>query len=1016
MHHVPRFHRPTDHNRRPVGLTALAMLAGGQMFLDIAVAQTTNQFTFDPTSVQLDPRLEITLWAAEPDVVDPVAIAWDAAGRAFVAECRDYPYGAGENGTIGSTIRLLVDADGDGRADRSTVFARDLSYATSITPWRDGIIVIAAPEIIYLRDTNGDGAADVRDVLFSGLSRGVSDSLANGLRYGLDNRIHAANGGNGGTLRAAKRPETTLPLGDDDFAFSPDTGVAERTGRTGGGFGLVFDDFGRAFTTYNIDHLQHRFLNRRNAERFPGFPPVPLTASISDHGEMSRIFPISTAVTRPNHPEQAGHFSAAGGMGRVASGLFPDGFRGSVFVCDVVGNLVHRDVLLPDGPVFRASRADEEQSREFLASRDGNFRPVGLETGPDGALYLLDMQRDVIEHPDYIPAKLREKQDIRAGQDRGRIYRIAPKNAGKPRSPNLAKLGESALINALGDDNQWVRLTAQRLLVERRSPTAGATLRKLSADSPRAMGRLHALWTLEGLGQLRSEDILRALGDTHPGNRENALWLAEAPSATNRSLAGAILARTRDSQPRVRFAAAVASGAINDSAVVPALAELWRQDHKYLWTRRAILSSLRPDFGVAFARQLLANPAWFQGDSPAASECIRELADLIGARLGGRPEDLTALIELADNIRAASQAPFVSAIWEGLASGTERGGSKPVVAESASRRLDDRFAQAGRVELRALWLLTRALGLPENIHQTEALVLARAGAANGNRPAAERVADIKLLGLGAGNDLTASLLALLEAREPVEVQQAALAELRRSREPTLGASLVTGWHTLGPELRGPVLNLLLERRAFHDALVSALEAGTLSVGELNLDLEQRRRLLRGGTAEIRTRAGKFMGDEEYSNRKAVVEEWLAKLPAHGDGQRGRKIFSDSCAQCHVSGGLGHRVGPDLSGVAHRSVEDLLSNILDPNMAINPGFVAYTVETTDGEAQTGLLKAQTSDTIVLLFAGNQEVTVPRKSVTKLEAGGRSLMPEGLEAGKSPQELRDLIAFLQEFPER
>ena len=369
------------------------------------------------------------------------------------------------------------------------------------------------------------------------------------------------------------------------------------------------------------------------------------------------------------------------------------------------------------------------------------------------------------------------------------------------------------------------------------------------------------------------------------------------------------------------------------------------------------------------------------------------------------------MIELAANLRAGNQAELVSAVWEGLAAGIERGGSKPVAAESASRQLEARFTHATRVELRALWLLTRALGLPENIHQTEALVLARAGAANVSRAAAERVADIRLLGLGSTAELTDALLALLDAREPLEVQQAALAELRRSREPVLGSKLVARWRTLGPELRGPVLNLLLERRAFHDALISALETGTLTVGELNLDLEQRRRLLRGGTADIRSRAGKFMGDEEYSNRKSLVEEWLAKLPAHGDVERGRKIFSDSCAQCHVSGGLGQRVGPDLSGVAHRSVEDLLSNILDPNMAINPGFVAYTVETDDGETQTGLLKAQTADTIVLQLAGNQEVILPRKSVAKLEASGRSLMPEGLEAGKSPQDLRDLISYVQ-----
>jgi putative heme-binding domain-containing protein len=154
-----------------------------------------------------------------------------------------------------------------------------------------------------------------------------------------------------------------------------------------------------------------------------------------------------------------------------------------------------------------------------------------------------------------------------------------------------------------------------------------------------------------------------------------------------------------------------------------------------------------------------------------------------------------------------------------------------------------------------------------------------------------------------------------------------------------------------------------------------------------------------------------MADEEYSGRKTLVDDWLAKLPAQGDADRGRKVFEEACAKCHVSGSLGKRVGPDLTGLTHRSVEDLVSNILDPNMALNPGFVAYTVETTDGEAQTGLLTAQDANSITLLMADELRVTVPRRSVLKLAADGRSLMPEGLEAGRSPQDLRDLVEFLQ-----
>lgn len=969
------------------------------------LAETTNRFVFDPASVRLDPRLDMTLWAAEPDVVDPVAIAWDEQARAYVVECRDYPYGVGPEGAIGSTLRRLEDTNGDGLADKSTVFARNLSYATCVTPWRGGVLVTAAPDILFLKDSDGDGVADVREVILTGFVRGVSDSLVNGLRYGLDGRIHGANGGNGGTLSSPKRPGEVVALGEDDFALNPDTGQVERTGRSGGGFGLVFDDFGRAFTTYNIDHLQHRFLSRRQAERFPGFPPVALTGSISDHGEMSRIFLISTAQTRPNHPEQAGHFSAAGGMGRVASGLFPDDLRGSVFVGDVVGNLVHRDMIVSDGPIFRATRGPGEQTNEFFASRDSNCRPVGLETGPDGALYLLDMQRDVIEHPDYIPAKVRAKLDVRAGQDRGRIYRIAPKNSAKPRRTNLGRLPDSALVAQLGDDNQWVRLTAQRLLAERRPTAAIPALHRLATESPRALARLHGLWALEALGALTDADLQKALTDTHPGVRENALWLAEPRLPTQPSLADLVLSRLRDSQPRVRFVAAQVAGAINQPAVEAQLAELWWRDLPSDWIRRAVLSSLRPEHGVGFAGRVLDR--FGTASIPAGGEhAIRELADLIGARAGDRPADVSAVLE-----RTGLGSPLARALAEGLAGGLGRSGAQPTLTESARRRFTERFAAAGPEELRPLWLLARALGLPENVHQSEALVLARAGAMDPNRAVDTRVADVRILGLGTEDSSREPLLALLDAREPVELQRAALSELRRFQGPAVGAGLVARWRTIGPAIRTDVLNLILERRAFHPPLLEALESGAILVGELNLDLEQRRRLLRGGTASIRERAVKFMADEEYSGRKALVDDWLAKLPAQGDAGRGRKFFEEACAKCHVCGAVGKRVGPDLTGLAHRSVEDLVSNILDPNMALNPGFVAYTVETIDGEAQTGLLVANDANSITLLLADEQRVTVPRRSVLKLEANGRSLMPEGLEAGRSRQDLRDLVEYLQ-----
>src|SRR5205823_3047900 len=201
-----------------------------------------------------------------------------------------------------------------------------------------------------------------------------------------------------------------------------------------------------------------------------------------------------------------------------------------------------RDVLREDGPVFKAVRAPGEQKSEFFASRDNSFRPVGLELGPDGALYLIDMQRDVIEHPDYIPEKIRSKMNLRAGEDRGRIYRLMPKDAPQVEPCNLATASTSTLVENLSHPIQWWRVTAQRLLVEKQQKEAIKPLKQLAQSGSQAIGRLHALWTLQGLNALEASLIERALSDPHPGIRENALLLSEPYLPASKTISDRIIA------------------------------------------------------------------------------------------------------------------------------------------------------------------------------------------------------------------------------------------------------------------------------------------------------------------------------------------------------------------------------------------------------------------------------------------------------------------------------------------
>jgi len=1008
--------RPVWANSRPLqtGISALRLgirfvwtsatvaLVGFQ----ICLAQSMKE----ALDYQLHPALEMTLFAGEPNVVDPVALTFDEKGKMYVLEMRDYPLGIGPERRAGGTVRLLEDRDGDGQIDRATLFAEGLSFPTSIAPWKGGVLVTAPPEIVYLKDNDNDGKADLRDVFLRGFTLGVTDSNVNGLRWGLDNRVHGANGGNGGEISSPRNPAAPVSIRGLDFSFDPSTGDFTTTYHTSGGFGLVFDDWGRTFTTYNINHIQQRMIPARYLQRFPGFPPIEATVNISDHGEMGRIYPISAAETRVNHPEQAGHFSAAGGMGIINLSIYPGDLSGSLLVCDVVGNLVHRDILEQHGPSFIAKRSTAEQTSEFFASRDNAFRPVGIETGPDGALYLIDMQRDVIEHPDYIPQKAKEKLGLRAGENRGRIYRITPKGGLPARKPNLQQATPAELVKHLSNPNPWWRITAQRLLVERQDKSVVGSLRNMASDGGEPLGRLHALWTLSGLRALDESSLRRALTDKHPGVRENALLVGENFFAQSRALRKEVLALAEDAHPRVRFQTALALGSFDPRPANAALLKILRHDYQYRWSRVAALSSIRS--GESKLLQALLQDSRFRLPIKKDKlDLIAELSDLIGARLSTRPND--GVSDILSMLAALSlDDQYKKSALLGIASGLERQTS-PIRGDRTSALALAKISQGSNPQLTAAaWRLSRLVALPETERQTEALQRATEIALDANQPIDNRVANLKLLSLGRYAVISATLFSLLEATEPSTVQVAALEVLRGFDDADIGRRIVERWRALAPAVRPAVINLLLDRLPYHDYLVKAIETHEIGLGELNLDLEQRRRLLRESSPEIMARATKLFGDEEYSNRKAVVDEWLGKLPERGDAERGRALFEKVCAQCHVAGQAGHRVGPDLTNLSHRSVEDLLFNILDPNMAINPAYVSYTIELGSGQLESGIIESESTAAITLLQANGQRKTLARKNIVRMQSSGLSLMPEGLEAGHTPADLRDLIAYLQE----
>src|SRR5690606_33422365 len=548
---------------------------------------------------------EIEVFAAEPLVEDPVSMVFDARGNIYVVEMPDYPYKPEPDQGQGR-IRMLWDRDKDGFIDESTIFADKIPDATNVHPWKNGLLVTAAPHIWFYQDTDGDGVADSKEALFSGFFENNSEAQITNLRFGIDNWFYAANNGQHGEVTFAQKPEEpALPMRGADFRFRLDKGQFETT--TGPAqYGQTLDDWGNRFFTQNTIHIHQVVIPRRYVQRHAHLPSTVSISNISDHElEMFQETPPpywraertrrrnetyqEQNLDRVEHAED--HFTGASGGTIYLGDAFPEEFYGNIFTGEVAGNLVHRDVLTPhpENPTFVASRAPEETAREFLSSSDHWFRPSEFTVGPDGYLYVIDMYRQHIETPVSIPDDLKEDMDFDYGKEHGRIYRIKPKNNNSRTlaDTNVRSKTAAEWVELLKHPNHWWRNHAQRLLLETQNKEVIPQVRVLLGESEDPRTRLHALYVLEGMEALDADIVRQAIKDDHPGVREHGIRLAERYPENLSQVIEAI----DDENPKVVFQATLSLGEFDGAEVVAALAKVAEQRGGNNWFRTAILSS-----------------------------------------------------------------------------------------------------------------------------------------------------------------------------------------------------------------------------------------------------------------------------------------------------------------------------------------------------------------------------------------------------------------------------------------
>lgn len=928
--------------------------------------------------LKLAPGLRIDLVAAEPLVESPVFCVFDEKARLWVVEMRDYPNGPGPGKPGEGRIKILEDKDGDGVFDSATIFAENLLFANGVLPWKNGAIVTMAPNIVYLKDTNGDGKADETEVLYEGFVAGNPQLRVSHPMLGPDGWISVANGlrSNGEIRRAGKPDRPAIPLSGKDFRFDMVHDRAEAIPGMGQ-FGNTFDHLGNRFVCDNRHHIRHVV--------FPTDPSLgnPLLAvpsllqdTDSDAKGGSRVFPLSRNWTTSNL--HAGQFTAACGVYVDKGGLLPAPYAGAAYTCDPTGNLVHCEVLTPSGATFTSK--PWKDGVEFLASPDEWFRPVSLTNAPDGSLFVVDMYRAVIEHPDFMPTELKNRPDLILGKDRGRIWRIAPEgNAPKKYSPIASN--PATLVKTLGDPNGWARTTAQRLLLTSEDMSVAPALKAVAASESSPAASIFAAWLLAGRGELPDELLHRLAASTASGSAEQAIRLMEATRKPGSPVPPDLLRLAESDQPRVRFEVAVALGAWDDDAIVEPLLAIARQPSSDSWTRLAIAASAGKRTATLLTK-MFEDPRFFKGDL-SRTPIVKDLCELLGS--GRDAGQVGAVLTAASKLESAD---LQTAVLVGLAEGvSRRGTSFPVFLASLPDPAIAKLAGAMLVKK------SEAVLDPKTTEEA-------------------RVAALKLLAHTPWSTSGPILSGIvLDAAAATPVRVAAIRAMSAHSDPSIAATLLKGWRGYTPSIRTDVLDGMLRRPDRVKALLDEVEAGRVKPGDI--DTPRAKRLMATKDPSVAAKALKLLRASLPADRKEVLAKYRPALELAADAHRGREAFKKICAACHVIGGIGTQVGPDISDTRTKTPEMLLTDILNPNAAIDGNFISYTIMTKDGKQLTGVIAAESTASITLKRENNQGETVLRADVEEIRSSGLSLMPDGVEKNLSVQEVADLIHFLKDW---
>ncbi len=979
-------------------------------------------------ALEIHPDFKLTLVASEPLITKPMNFDWDPAGRLWVAETPEYPNGrrgmrpdyrgkewkdhGGIDPAVGQQerkaldkISILTSSKGDGVMDKKVVFYEGLELVTGFVFHKDGVIVTQAPDILFLRDTDGDGKCDKVEKLYTGLGTRDTHAVINNPRWGWDGWIYATHGYSAGEVTSADGSKKFGNIGSGVVRFKADGSAFEQYSSRGGNtWGLHVTGDNRFFWTQPTSGtlLSQVVLPEYALAR----GKVGNTQSSSVIIGAQKSFPAMTWEQMAYvQIDRVGDFTAGAGCAIYDGGSWPAEYNGDYFCTEPTINIIAHQRLTPAGSTYSAKKLPGREETEFIRSRDMWWRPIEVRVGPDGAVYIGDFYNQAVIHNDTRgPDHNKVNAAVRPDRDHyfGRIWRIDHKDAKKLTVPDLSKASAQELVRALAFPSAHVRMQASRLyrdmikpLPPSKYPMRDPILEGKAKDQNPEV-RIAALWTIYGSDQL-SEFNVSSLQDKDASVRRNTAAIVEAVGQPFSKTSTALLVKLlTDSDGQVRVAAlrALATGELNKYGAEGIVAAWPKFEDD--WQRSAAVGALNqaPDAAIAAALD--------SADSAQYAQLVGQLASAIAWR---NNVDATAKLVIALAGKPASTDALKSAILEKLGKLKDAPAMTPELSAALAKLLVS-GANSSVLPLAAKWDKAGALkGEVAKLSGSLLSAVADAKADDAVRLAAAR----SLISLRSSDaTILPAVVKQLAAGTP-GFQRGLIAALGETDDVSVGTALSAAYEKLPADVQAPAFDTLLKRADWTLAFLDALKSNAVDVTKLGPTTAARLRT--HPDKGVAKRATDMLAElnPQTKAKKEAIAKLLPVVEGKGDPAKGKALFTTTCAICHKFGDGGADIGPGLTGMGAHGAAELLGAIVDPNAEVDPSFNAWNLETKDGQLFSGVIAAENAASITLKsLAGVQEVKVADlKSRTNT---GRSLMPEGFE-GLGGEALRDIIAYMQ-----